>query len=95
MACGEKFVLPDLLPAPHHPSDAFVLKNHLEKSSGLEILPGYRWPFLLNEGARDIVYCHTQLLRKLLKKMMGSSAEPSFVSTNLDSCISLNTEIIL
>ena len=27
MACGEKFVLPDLPPVPHHPSDIFVFPN--------------------------------------------------------------------
>ena len=85
-SCGEKFILPDIPPAPHHPSDSFVFPKRPfgNKSVVWKSCQGAwfkQWPFLHYDEVGYVAYCHICITAIKEKKMRGSSADPSFVSS--------------
>ncbi len=85
---GQKFVLPDLPPVPHHPVESFVFPKRPfgRKSVVWRSCQGAwfkQWPFLHYDEVNDVGYCHICITAFKEKKMRSSSADPSFVSSSL------------
>ena len=57
-SCGEKFILPDIPPAPHHPS-CFSKQAHLKNLLfGDLVRIMVSRPFLHYDEVGDVAYCH-------------------------------------